>query len=173
MLRLGNETVALLQSHPNEALALLQCHPNQKGPLTAPILMALLQRQYSWHSYSTKTDGTQCQFSPASLALLQCQPSLLALLQCQGFPRLLQLLQGKSCLTGTCKIRRDMWLVNETADIWVLTGISKNITKLPNNSYFQVNTKSYLAIIFFALCCSGCVSSKWTLFWFSCSDFFK
>ena len=117
VLRLGNKTMALLQSHPNEALALLQCHPNQKGPLTAPILMALLQRQYSWHSYSTKTDGTQCQFSPASLALLQCQPSLLALLHCQGFPRLLQLVQGKSCLTGSCKIRCDMWLVNETADI--------------------------------------------------------
>ena len=64
---LGNETVALLQSHPNEALALLQRHPKQNGTLTAPVLMTLLQRQ----------------------------PSLLALLQCQGFPWLLQLVQGK------------------------------------------------------------------------------
>ena len=43
---LGNETAALLQSHPNEALALLQRHPKQNGTLTAPVLMALLQRQH-------------------------------------------------------------------------------------------------------------------------------
>ena len=116
---LGNETVALLQSHPNEALALLQRHPKQNGTLTAPVLMALLQRQYWWHSYSASTNGTLTAPIQSRLTGTLTVPTLSA--GTLTVPRVSMAppaRSGKSCLRGSCKIRCDMWLVFETSLNW-------------------------------------------------------
>ena len=53
--------LAMKQRHSCRATPMKHWHSysaSTDGTLTAPVLMALLQRQYWWHSYSASTNGT-------------------------------------------------------------------------------------------------------------------